>query len=97
VYDYMAAGRPILALAPRDAALHEMLAESGAGEGVDSNDVEGIERVLEKMLFGPPASNAARIDRFRWVNLAQQYRAVIDAVVATPEKSAVPAEARARG
>jgi hypothetical protein len=97
VYDYMAAGRPILALAPRDAALHELLAESGAGEGVDSHDVEGIERALEKMLFGPSTANAARVDRYRWVNLAQQYRAVIDMVTAPPEKSAVPAEARVRG
>ena len=31
VYDYMAAGRPILAIAPRGAALFELLAESGAG------------------------------------------------------------------
>lgn len=98
VYDYMAAGRPILALTPRDAALHELLAESGAGEGVEASDVDGIERALEKMLFGPPVSNATRVDRFRWVNLAQQYRAVIDAVATPSEKPAVPTEAtRARG
>jgi hypothetical protein len=98
VYDYMAAGRPILALTPQDAALHDLLAESGAGEGVEAQDVDGIERALEKMLFGPPVPNATRIERFRWVNLAQQYRAVIDAVATPPEKAALPAAAtRARG
>jgi hypothetical protein len=98
VYDYMAAGRPILALTPTDAALHDLLAESGAGEGVEAQDVDGIERALEKMLFGPPVSNATRIERFRWVNLAQQYRAVIDGVASPPEKMTVPTEAtRARG
>lgn len=80
VYDYMAAGRPILALAPRDAALHDLLAESGAGESVEAGDVPAIARTLERMLLEPATSNAARIDRYRWVNLAQQYRAVIDSV-----------------
>ncbi|HEX6639278.1 MAG TPA: glycosyltransferase [Steroidobacteraceae bacterium] len=95
VYDYMAAGRPILALAPPEAALHDLLAESGAGESVEARDIAGIERVLEKMLFDPSPANAARIDRYRWVNLAQQYRAVIDTVAMTPEKSRHHAAAEA--
>jgi hypothetical protein len=80
VYDYMAAGRPILALAPPDAALHDLLAESGAGESVEAQDSAGIERVLEKRLFGPTTSNAALTERFRWVNLAKQYQSVIETV-----------------
>jgi glycosyltransferase involved in cell wall biosynthesis len=80
VYDYMAAGRPILGLAPQDAALHELLAESGAGECVEPKDIDGIVQALERMLFGPPPASRARIEGFRWVNLAQQYIAAIDAV-----------------
>ena len=95
VYDYMAAGRPILALAPADAALHDLLAESGAGEGIPPDDVARLEEALEKMLFGPPISNNARTDRFRWVNLAQQYRAVIDAVSVRGEDSTAPHAGRA--
>jgi len=82
VYDYMASGRPILGLAPADAALHGLLAESGAGETADPQDSAGIESALERMLFGPPRQDAARVDRFRWANLAQQYRAAIEAAAA---------------
>jgi glycosyltransferase involved in cell wall biosynthesis len=78
IYDYMAAGRPILGLAPRDAALHELLADSGAGACVAPNDVDAIEQALEKTLFGSGAPARARVDRFRWSNLAQQYRAAIE-------------------
>jgi hypothetical protein len=90
VYDYMAAGRPILGLAPRDAALHELLAESGAGESADPQDIPGIELALERCLFGPARSRSSRIDSYRWSHLAQRYRAVVDAV-ATPTGGAAGA------
>ena len=44
VYDYMAAGRPILGIAPRGAALFELLADSGAGDCIERDDAAGIER-----------------------------------------------------
>ena len=78
IYDYMAAGRPILALAPRDAALHELLADSGAGHCVEPDDIDGIEQALEQTLFSGAPPARARIERFRWSNLAQQYREVLD-------------------
>jgi hypothetical protein len=80
VYDYMAAGRPILGLAPRDAALHDLLAESGAGESAEPQDIPGIEQALERCLFAPARARDSRIDAYRWSNLAQKYRAVVDAV-----------------
>jgi hypothetical protein len=80
VYDYMAAGRPILGLAPNDAALHGLLAESGAGIGADPQDVEGIDQALETLLFSDARLDATRVDRFRWSNLALQYRAIIESV-----------------
>lgn len=79
VYDYMAAGRPILGLAPRGAALYEVLADSGAGLCVDPGDVAGVERALESLAFGD-AGGRSRIDRFHWSNLALQYRLVLDTV-----------------
>lgn len=83
VYDYMAAGRPIVGLAPHGAALIDLLAESGAGVAVEPGDVAGIERELEKMIFGQAADSAhARIDRFRWSNLALQYRVAIESALA---------------
>ena len=90
IYDYMAAGRPILALAPRDAALHELMADSGAGVCVEANDVDGIEQALEQTLFSTAPPARARIDRFRWSNLADDYVKAIDA--AGTAASARPAE-----
>jgi len=87
IYDYMAAGRPILGLAPRDAALFDLLADSGAGVCVEPSDVDGIERALEQTLFGGAPAVRAVLDRFRWPNLAQQYRALIDAVAGVGTQS----------
>ncbi len=84
VYDYMAAGRPILGLAPRGAALFELLTESGAGVTVEPTDVAGIGHAIEKMIFGHSSDVArARVERFRWSNLALQYRLAIEAALAS--------------
>jgi glycosyltransferase involved in cell wall biosynthesis len=80
IYDYMAAGRPILALAPRDAALYELLEDSGAGHCVESGDIDGIEQALERTLFGGAPLARTRIERFHWSALAQDYLQVLDAV-----------------
>jgi glycosyltransferase involved in cell wall biosynthesis len=92
VYDYMAAGRPILALAPRGAGLVELLAESGAGVGVEPEDAAGIEGALERLLFAPNAGAASRTERYHWSNLAINYRAVLDTVMAdrTASSTAAP-------
>jgi glycosyltransferase involved in cell wall biosynthesis len=83
VYDYMAAGRPILGLAPKGAALFDLLADSGAGECCEREDEAAIERVLETLVRGESAPLQARVERFRWENLALQYRAVIETVAET--------------
>jgi glycosyltransferase involved in cell wall biosynthesis len=83
IYDYMAAGRPILALAPRDAALHELLADSGAGNCVEPADIDGIGEALEKIMFSAVPQARTGIDRFRWSNLAQEYATVVDGIANT--------------
>ena len=80
VYDYMATGRPILGLAPKGAALFNLLSDSGAGLCLEPTDEAGIEADLEKLLTGDAAPVRARVDRFRWSNLALQYRMVIEEV-----------------
>ena len=84
VYDYMASGRPILAIAPRGAALFETMAESGAGLCVEPGNIAGIEQALETFMAGEVTPQRGRVDRFRWSNLALQYRSVIEKV-AGPE------------
>jgi glycosyltransferase involved in cell wall biosynthesis len=91
VYDYMASGRPILGLAPRDAALHELLEESGAGVCAEPQNIAGIEAAIERALFAPTSADVARVDRFHWERLAQLYRAVIEAA-ASRERTAADAE-----
>jgi hypothetical protein len=66
VYDYMAAGRPILGLAPRGAALFELLADSGAGVCVEPGDAAGIERALGQFMIGEVVPARARVERFHW-------------------------------
>jgi glycosyltransferase involved in cell wall biosynthesis len=93
IYDYMAAGRPILGLAPRDAALHELLSDSGAGVCVEHNDIDGIEQALEQTLFSGSPPARTRIDRFRWSNLAQDYLNAIDAATGpAASRAAQPAQ-----
>jgi glycosyltransferase involved in cell wall biosynthesis len=46
VYEYLAAGRPILAVVPPDGAAAELVRETGAGLVVAPDDVEGIRDAL---------------------------------------------------
>jgi glycosyltransferase involved in cell wall biosynthesis len=80
VYDYMATGRPILGIAPRGAALFELLAVSGAGQCVERDDIAAIERAIEQFAAGAVAPPRAQVENFCWSNLARQYRTVIEAV-----------------
>jgi glycosyltransferase involved in cell wall biosynthesis len=91
IYDYMAAGRPILGLAPRDAALHELLSDSDAGQCVEATDIDGISQALEKILFSATPAVRTRLDRFRWSNLAQDY---LGAIAAATGPSPVPSASR---
>ena len=92
IYDYMAAGRPVLALAPRDAALHELLSDSDAGLCVEPADIAGIAQALEKTLFSAAAPSRARIDQFRWSNLARKYLDAIDKVTGVEVEPSASAE-----
>ena len=49
VFEYLAAGRPILAVVPPDGAAAALLRETGAGVVVAPDDVDGIARELEAM------------------------------------------------
>src|SRR5262249_30247054 len=49
VFEYLAAGRPILAVVPPDGAAAELIRETGAGAVVAPDDVDGIERELTAM------------------------------------------------
>ena len=86
VYDYMASGRPILAIAPRGAALFDLMAESGAGVCIEPGNIAGIEQVLGTFMAEDVTPTRARVERFLWSNLALQYRKVIERVVGAPRE-----------
>jgi glycosyltransferase involved in cell wall biosynthesis len=96
VYDYMATGRPILGLAPEGAALFNLLSDSGAGLCLEPGDDIGIETALERLLSGDVSAVRARVDRFRWSNLALQYRNVIETVAGTTAPAAAHDDGRTR-
>jgi glycosyltransferase involved in cell wall biosynthesis len=89
VYDYMATGRPILGIAPRGAALFDLLAESGAGACVARDDGAAIEHALEQFMVGTVTTRGARVERFRWQNLALQYLMVIDTITRQGSAAAI--------
>ena len=49
VFEYLAAGRPILAAVPPDGAAAELIRETGAGVVVAPDDVDGIRSALEEL------------------------------------------------
>jgi glycosyltransferase involved in cell wall biosynthesis len=49
IFEYLAAGRPILAVVPPEGAAAELVRETGAGIVVAPDDVEGIRRALETL------------------------------------------------
>jgi len=49
LFEYLAAGRPVLAVVPPDGAAAELVRETHAGPVVAPDDVDGIRRALEQM------------------------------------------------
>jgi Glycosyl transferase 4-like domain/Glycosyl transferases group 1 len=96
VYDYMAAGRPILGLAPTDASLCGLLAESGAGRCVEPEDTAAIESALEAMLYPVGSEASPHTERFHWSNLALQYSDALDAVSSQASAAAPDTSSRTR-
>lgn len=48
VYEYIGAMRPIIAVAPTQGAIHELLLETKSGKTAHQTDVQGIARVVEE-------------------------------------------------
>ena len=76
-YEYLAAGRPILAAVPAGDA-HDILEEAGNAVLVDPDDVEGIatgiERELERRSNGaaPAAPDPEVVSRYEYTTLARR-------------------------
>lgn len=58
VFEYLASGRPILAIGPPDGDLAAILADCGAGPVVDYNDKDGMLKALENPVSADPSAIA---------------------------------------
>jgi glycosyltransferase involved in cell wall biosynthesis len=88
VFEYLAAGRPILALVPPDGAAAELIRETGSGVVVAPEDVEGIKRALVELQGrfangGLPAVELAKPDEARLSRRArvEEMAALVGAVL----------------
>jgi glycosyltransferase involved in cell wall biosynthesis len=87
LYDYMAVGRPILALAPPGSALARLFSEAHIGAIADPADHAAIVRALRAQLDPRSAGpDPAIVRRHTWDRLAEDYALVIEyAASRTPE------------
>lgn len=96
VYEYLATGKPILALTPVDGELGKLMKETLGGYCVDHEDVAGITALLESIATGtaePVQPNAALVNRYRRLNLAERYAKLIRGVqLGVPVVEREPAE-----
>lgn len=53
LYSLLAAGRPVLAIAPPGNDARRIVQDAGAGWGVDSGDATGVERLIREMIEAP--------------------------------------------
>ncbi len=85
--EYLAAGRPILALAP-DGAITEIVRRTGAGFIVDPDDVEAIRKTIFKLYHLWKKNsltlrvNDEMVRKFEWRELTGRFVSVLDDVLA---------------
>jgi glycosyltransferase involved in cell wall biosynthesis len=77
VYDYLAAGRPLLGLASKGTEMHRFIGGNGFGAVHEPQDVEGIAATIERCFNGElqPASPDA-VASFSWSAHADRYREI---------------------
>lgn len=82
-YEYLRAGRPILALVPRGET-QRLLASTGGARIVDPDDVPSITAALHELLDearGPQPAPRPLIERFEWRSLTAQLAGLLDGLV----------------
>ncbi len=79
LYDYLAACKPILAVASQRSAVARFMREHSVGRCVDAADVTELGRVLEELLLGSdrPVIDDKTISAYLWSTLAEQYLHVL--------------------
>lgn len=89
VYEYLAAGRPILALAQPGGALAMLLEQTGGSIVVPLDDDQaiaaGLERMVRLVLHGKlPRPSRKIVSQYEWGNLSRQLAAVFEELLQEP-------------
>ncbi len=86
LFEYLAAGKPVLAIAPLDSDLAEIINSSHAGVVVDFNDKTGMKKALEHFYLqykkGILAIASEGAEQYTRMNLTKKMAAVMDDIVA---------------
>jgi glycosyltransferase involved in cell wall biosynthesis len=81
LFEYLAAGRPILVLGNETAAA-EIVRETGAGFSTSATDPEQIAEALASLIDGPePFRNAAALGAYAYPEIAARYQQLIERTV----------------
>ncbi len=84
-FEYMASGRPILAIGPKSGDVSQILFESGAGEIVDYDEnqriVEVIGRMYEKYLNNDLVISTEGIEKYSRKNLTAELTSILNSII----------------
>jgi glycosyltransferase involved in cell wall biosynthesis len=83
LYEYLAAGRPVLVLGDESEAAR-IVTEANAGRAVRNQDAGAIAAALEELVTGEVSVSGNAIERYSWPVLAKQFEREIEAASAGP-------------
>ncbi len=76
-YDYLSARKPILALAPKDSAIAEIVNETSCGELADMENTEEIYLALKNILVYEKQYEFKGLEKFTWEKMSDQFFDII--------------------
>ena len=79
-FDYVSARRPILAVAPLQSSVAQLMGEIDCGEFAGSDDPGRIREALQRLLRRDTVYSFAGAERYLWSNAAAAYSRVIESV-----------------
>jgi glycosyltransferase involved in cell wall biosynthesis len=78
-FEYLASGRPVLAIGPTDGDLAELIAETSCGQLFDYADAAGMQALIEKCANRQFAVNSAdKAQRYSRRNLSQELAKMLE-------------------
>jgi glycosyltransferase involved in cell wall biosynthesis len=72
-FDYLSARRPILAIAPKESSVHQLMHLVDCGEFAEFGNTASILRALRTLIHGEKSYTFAGAEQFRWEKAAERY------------------------